>query len=259
MRTHAFVHFNSVEDAEKARLELNGVKINAKYATNKISKPVRLCKYETKQNQVEIDIQCNLLVKNLPKDLSAHSLYNMFRQFGDIRSCKLVVDYLGNSKGYGYVGYYRVEDSERAKNELDERDINGKLLKVTTLLHGKRTEKRKNNIYVKHIPKDNFNDDNLKELFEKYGEIKSAIVVKDQNGNSKGFGFVCFNRPEDAEEAYNNMKDATIFKNLPPLYVNFAMKKSERQELLIKKREETFKQAQKMTVFVKIKDELSVV
>ena len=55
------------------------------------------------------------------------------------------------------------------------------------------------------------------------------------------------------------MSGKSIFEGLPPLYVNFAMKKSERQELLLKKREETFKMTQKMTIFAKIKDENSVV
>jgi hypothetical protein len=54
------------------------------------------------------------------------------------------------------------------------------------------------------------------------------------------------------------MQNKSIWKDLPPIYVNFAMKKSERLELLHKKREETFKNAQKMTIFSKIKDENAV-
>lgn len=54
------------------------------------------------------------------------------------------------------------------------------------------------------------------------------------------------------------MQNNTIWKDLPPIYVNFAMKKSERLELLQKKREETFKDAQKKTIFSKIKDENAV-
>ena len=76
---------------------------------------------------------------------------------------------------------------------------------------------------------------------------------------SKGFGFVCFENAENAEKAFKNMNGKTYFEGLPPIYVNFAMKKSERQEHLLKKREETFKMTQKMTVFAKIKDESSVV
>ena len=162
MRTHAFVTFSTAEDAQRARTELNGVKMAAKYANNKISKPVRLCKYETKQSQSEFDQRTNLLVKNIAKEVSPHSFFNMFRQFGDVRSCKLVVDYLGNSKGYGYVSFYRLEDSERAKVELDAKEVQGKPIKVNFLEHGRRVEKTKNNIYVKHIPKDNFSDFDLK-------------------------------------------------------------------------------------------------
>jgi|LauGreDrversion4_2_1035121.scaffolds.fasta_scaffold186328_2 RNA recognition motif-containing protein len=142
-------------------MELNGVKITAKYATNKVGKPVRLCKFETRPNQLEIDHRSNLLIKNIAKEVSAHGFFNLFRQFGDIRSSKLVVDYLGNSKGYGYVSFFRVEDSERARAALNDKDFHGKTLRVNFLEHGRRTEKRRNNIYVKHIPKDNFSDDEL--------------------------------------------------------------------------------------------------
>lgn len=165
MRAHAFVTFTTGDDANRARFELNGVKLTAKYATNKVAKPVRLCKYESRPNQTMIDHRSNLLIKNLSKDVTAHAFYNMFRRFGDIRSSKLVVDYLGNSKGYGYVSFYRVEDSEKARAELNEKEINGKVLKVNTLEHGRRTEKRRNNIYVKHIPKNNFDDDDLNVFF----------------------------------------------------------------------------------------------
>lgn len=92
-------------------------------------------------------------------------------------------------------------------------------------------------------------------MFEPFGEIKSAIVIKDTNGKSKGFGFVCFENSADAEKAFNHLKDSNKFEGLPPLYVNFAMKKGERQEHLMKQRLELFKQSQKMTVYAKIKNE----
>ncbi len=166
MKTHAFVHFETAEFSERARLELNGVKITPKYATNKIGKPVRMCRYETKQS---IDIgrgieqhNSNLLVKNIPKEVSAHNFWNMFRKFGDIKSCKLVVDMMGNSKGYGYVNYYRGDDADKALNELNNKELCSKRLRVNLLMPGRHTEKRKNNIYVKHIPKNTFSNDDLK-------------------------------------------------------------------------------------------------
>lgn len=38
----------------------------------------------------------------------------------------------------------------------------------------------------------------LQELFSKFGQITSAVVMYNDDGKSKGFGFVAFKRPEDA-------------------------------------------------------------
>lgn len=84
-------------------------------------------------------------------------------------------------------------------------------------------------------------------------------MIKDSNYKSKGFGFVCFESPQAAEEACNKLRDQKVFEGCSPLYLNFAMKKSERQEILLKKKEELYRMAQKMTIFAKIKDENSVV
>ncbi len=256
MRTHAFVNFNTKDDAEKARNELNGVKICPKYSKDKIAKPVRICKYETKAYYTEVDKRCNLLVKNLSKDVGAHLLFKTFRKYGDIRSSKLMVDFFGNTKGFGFVSFYKIDDSLKAKNELDGKEIEGKKIKVNFLERGRIREIKKNNIYVKEIPKQNFDNKDLENLFSKFGEIKSAIVLKDEKNESKGFGFVCFNKAEDAEKALKEMNDKKIFENQEKnLYVSFAMKKGERREALLKRREELYKLSQKMTVYAKIKNE----
>jgi RNA recognition motif-containing protein len=45
-------------------------------------------------------------------------------------------------------------------------------------------------------------EDDLKELFGKYGDIEEAIIIKDRmSGRSKGFGFVTFANEEDADKA----------------------------------------------------------
>ncbi|VDL26462.1 unnamed protein product [Hymenolepis diminuta] len=85
------------------------------------------------------------------------------------------------------------------------------------------------NCYVKNFSAD-LDDQGLKELFEEFGEIKSACVMKDESGNSKGFGFVCFSNTDSAEAAVNAMNNKEI--NGQKLYVNRAQSKDERQKLL---------------------------
>ena len=42
----------------------------------------------------------------------------------------------------------------------------------------------------------------LKELFEKYGEVRSVSIISDKySGQSKGFAFVEMSKAEDAEKA----------------------------------------------------------
>jgi RNA recognition motif-containing protein len=99
---------------------------------------------------------------------------------------------------------------------------------VSPLIPGKSKDNMRNNIYVKNFPKD-FNENDLKKLFEKYGEISSTLISRDENGFSKGFGFVCFTNPINASIAFKEVNTKGMsFPGLPPLYVNFSMKKEER-------------------------------
>ena len=259
--TYAFVNFETRNDAERARRELNGVTIQAKYASgiNKISKPVRLCRYESRTGLSSIDPRCNLLVKNLSPQVSAHLLWNTFIKYGDVRSSKLMIDIMGESKGFGFISYYRWEDAVKAKEQLNDKDLLGKNLKINFLEKGRRHVVKKNNIYVKEIPKKNFTEKELIELFSKFGKINSAVILKDEKGESKGFGFVCFEKPEDAEKAKNEMNGKKVFDDVEnKLYVSFALKKAERKEELIKIKEKLFKESQKMTIYAKIQDDEAI-
>lgn len=56
-------------------------------------------------------------------------------------------------------------------------------------------------IYVGNLNYD-FTEDELKKLFEKYGEVSSARIVSNRySGKSKGFGFVVMPNRADAEKA----------------------------------------------------------
>jgi polyadenylate-binding protein len=95
------------------------------------------------------------------------------------------------------------------------------------------------NLYVKNLPND-FTDEKLKELFGKFGKIRSAKVVKKEleshylviKKTIKVLGFVCFFEPETAKEAKSKLKDYSITVNGPKLYVDYHQTKKERTEFL---------------------------
>ena len=59
-------------------------------------------------------------------------------------------------------------------------------------------QKKFKNVFVKNFG-DALDDEKLKELFEACGEITSAVVMKGDDGNCRGFGFVAFETHESAE------------------------------------------------------------
>ena len=110
----------------------------------------------------------------------------------------------------------------------------GKPLIISPLIPSKSRENLVNNVYVKNFPK-NFDENDLKKLFEVYGDISSIFITRDEFGNSKGFGFVCYNNPIHAALAIKGLKSKNIcFPGLQPIYVSLAMKKQDRVEQLKK-------------------------
>merc|ERR1711974_581878 len=74
-------------------------------------------------------------------------------------------------------------------------------------------------------------DKKLEELFAPFGKINSARIMVDKaTGNSRGFGFVCFTLPEEAEKAMGEMNQKMIGSK--PLFVALAQRKEDRKRQL---------------------------
>lgn len=80
----------------------------------------------------------------------------------------------------------------------------------------------------------NINDDvdemELKQYFSQCGTISSVKIMRTDKGISKGFGFVCFSNPEEANRAINTLNG--ILFHQKPLYVAIAQTKQERSSHL---------------------------
>merc|ERR1711870_224152 len=80
-------------------------------------------------------------------------------------------------------------------------------------------------LYVKNLD-DTIDDERLRKEFAPYGTITSAKVMNEE-GRSKGFGFVCFSSPEEATKAVTEMNGRIIVSK--PLYVALAQRKEDRK------------------------------
>merc|ERR1711988_349596 len=180
----------------------------------------------------------NVFIKNLDKNIDNKASYDTFSAFGNILSCKIAMDENG-SKGYGFVHFETEEVARNAIEKVNGMLLNGKKVYVGKWMSRKERlerlgDKAKNftNVYIKNLHEDVL-DDQLRTMFEEYGKIVSAKVMSDEEGKSKGFGFVSYEEAEEAEAACTDLNMKEIEGKA--LYVGRAQKKAERNAELKKK------------------------
>lgn len=206
----------------------------------------------------------NIFIKNLDKSIDNKIMYDTFSTFGNILSCKVAQDEQGNSKGFGFVHFENEEAANNAIAKVNGMLLNGKKVYVGKFIPRKEREKqlgeiakRFTNVYVKNLGEDVDTDDKLKDMFEPYGKIVSSKVMVDDSGKGKGFGFVSFSEPEEAEKAVEELNGKE--QNGKTLYVGRAQKKAERAAELKRKfeqlKQERLNRYQGVNLYVKNLDD----
>ncbi|CAN1307460.1 Polyadenylate-binding protein 2 [Linum perenne] len=233
---YAYVNFTNAQDAARALDMLNFTPINGR--------PVRIM-YSHRDPSIRRSGAGNIFIKNLDKAIDHKALHETFSAFGNILSCKVATDATGQSKGYGFVQYDADEAAQMAIEKLNGMLINDKQVYVGPFLRKQErdsaNEKTKfNNVYVKNLG-DGVTDDELKKVFGDFGTITSAVVMRDADGKSKCFGFVNFENADDAARAVDALNGKKIDDK--EWYVGKAQKKSERENELKQKFEQTMKEA----------------
>jgi len=242
-RGYGFVHYETKEAAQEAIAKVNGMMLNDKkvFVGEFMSKKERLEKLGDQAKKFK-----NVFIKNFGEALNEETLREMFCKHGEITSCVVMSDEHGKSKGFGFVAYETHESAELAVRDFDLMEIDGR--KVTVCRAQKKAERAMElkskfeaqkmerinryqgvNLYIKNL-EDGIDDERLRSEFSTYGTITSAKVMKDDKGNSKGFGFVCFSSPDEATKAVTEMNGRILVTK--PLYVALAQRKEERRAQL---------------------------
>ncbi|KAM7138578.1 polyadenylate-binding protein 4 isoform 3-T3 [Macrochelys suwanniensis] len=229
---YAYVNFQQPADAERALDTMNFDVIKGK--------PIRIM-WSQRDPSLRKSGVGNVFIKNLDKSIDNKALYDTFSAFGNILSCKVVCDENG-SKGYAFVHFETQDAADRAIEKMNGMLLNDRKVFVGRFKSRKEREaelgakaKEFTNVYIKNFG-DDMDDERLKELFSKYGKTLSVKVMTDPTGKSKGFGFVSFEKHEDANKAVEEMNGKDI--NGKMVFVGRAQKKVERQAELKRKFEQ---------------------
>ncbi len=66
----------------------------------------------------------NLFVANLNYNIQEEELMDVFTQYGQVKSLKIIKDRMsGRSKGYGFVEMENTDEAQKAIDELNGREI----------------------------------------------------------------------------------------------------------------------------------------
>ncbi|KFM13557.1 Polyadenylate-binding protein 1 [Aptenodytes forsteri] len=236
---YGFVHFETQEAAERATEKMNGMLLNDhKVFVGSVK--------SRKEREAELGARAkeftNVYVKNFGEDMDDERLKELFGKFGPALSVKVMTNESGKSKGFGFVSFERHEDAQKAVDEMNGRELNGKQIyvgraqkkverqtelkcKFEQMKQDRITRYQGVNLYVKNLD-DGIDDERLRKEFSPFGTITSAKVMM-EGGHSKGFGFVCFSSPEEATKAVTEMNGRIVATK--PLYVALAQRKEERQ------------------------------
>ncbi|GLT49034.1 hypothetical protein SLA2020_226190 [Shorea laevis] len=194
-------------------------------------KPMRIMWSQKDPSLRKSDV-ANLFVKNLDPSISSAHLHSIFGKFGTVLSCK-VAEENGKSKGFGFVQFDKEQAAMAAQTTLHDTMLEGKKLYMSKFV--KKSERKVaaevnfTNLYVNNLV-DNMTEGILKDIFSNFGEVSSVQIMKDNEGNSRGFGFVCFYSPDDAKNALANMNGVQL--DSKTLFVGRAQKKAERTKML---------------------------
>ncbi|NWR48580.1 EPAB protein, partial [Regulus satrapa] len=243
---YAYINFQQPVDAERALDTMNFEVIKGR--------PIRIM-WSQRDPGLRKSGVGNVFIKNLDDSIDNKALYDTFSTFGNILSCKAVCDENG-SRGYGFVHFETHEAATRAIETMNGMLLNDRKVFVGHFKSRKEREAEVGarateftNVYIKNFG-DDMDDDRLREIFSKFGKTLSVKVMMDSSGRSKGFGFVNFEKHEEAQKA----RSSSLPQKLSPgdavadmngkeingrvLYVGRAQKRLERQSELKRKFEQ---------------------
>ena len=73
----------------------------------------------------------NIYVGNLSYNVTEDELKNVFAQYGEVSSAKIITDkYSGRSKGFGFVEMPVLGEAEEAITALNDKEVKGRNIKV---------------------------------------------------------------------------------------------------------------------------------
>jgi len=170
-RNYCFVNFDTILEANKALIELNGKKIPNTDINFRLNWANKHC-----------ELNQNLYIGNLSNDIDDITLFNIFKnKYPSIHHVSIMTD-KGESKGYGFIQFADKYDYEKCLKEMDGYIIKGKPIVIRERIKKKNEEKNNNNI--NNYNKLDLNINNFStHVYRQYKDNTNSINIYKENND----------------------------------------------------------------------------
>eukprot|EP01126_Amoeba_proteus_P047578 TRINITY_DN5438_c0_g2_i3.p1 TRINITY_DN5438_c0_g2~~TRINITY_DN5438_c0_g2_i3.p1 ORF type:complete len:609 (-),score=102.86 TRINITY_DN5438_c0_g2_i3:121-1947(-) len=223
---YGFVHFENQQSAESAVAHVHDHILLSKkvFVGPFIPRKVRSQQLEKSWT--------NVFIKDIDPSINEEELARKFGEFGVVTSAVIMRSEDGLSLGFGFANFADHDAAVKAVEALHGTKLGSKTLYCCRAQKkAEREAKLKKeweqmkiqryqgiNLYIKNI-EDEIDEERLRREFSAFGNVKSCKIMSDEKGNSKGFGFVCYAAPEEAQRAITEMNNRILTGCAKPLYV----------------------------------------
>ncbi|CAJ0566128.1 unnamed protein product, partial [Mesorhabditis spiculigera] len=144
----------------------------------------------------------SLYVGDLHPDVTESELFEKFSPVGQVVTVRVCRDAVSRkSLGYAYINFKDAAAAEEAMQQLNFEPLRARPMRIMRV--NRDPSKRKSttgNIFISNLDK-HVDTRTLHDSFSTYGKVYSCKLAVDNNGNSKGYAFIHFEREQDADAA----------------------------------------------------------
>lgn len=168
-----------------------------------------------------------LYIGDIDISIREEQLYDFFSKYGHIQYVRIMKDRnSGKSRGFGFVNFQYLKDAENAKSQAQYSKLGRKNIRIM-FKRDVRELPPDANIFVKNLDP----NVNVKELHNHFAQVKPVLCAKvatNSEGNSLGYGYVQFEKKEDADAAFKALNGSKLKEN--EIQLSFFSEKDERPE-----------------------------